>query len=400
MNTHQITWLDEAELIKLSKEQENEFIEKTRSIDIKKIAKTICAFSNDLSNRRKVAVMFIGITDDGKYTHRSFTDKMQLQVTNIKNSGSLLPFPVIRVQTLSINQYKILAIQVQPSENPPMRYDNRCWVRIGPSVQLASEQDEKILLEKRQAGNLPEDMKEIFNANIEDDLNMDFYKTQYLPSAVSNEVFSANNRERKTQMRSLRLLGPQFKPTMTAILLLGKNPRYWFPGAYIQFIRFDGKTLTDPVKNQLEISGALQDQILQIEEVLKANISTSLELSEKQNIQSPDYPMEALKQLIRNAVIHRDYTSHTPTKVHWFSDRIEIQSPGGPYGELNTSNFGKEGLIDYRNPNIAAALKNLNFVERFGFGIPQSKKALEENGNPALELQAELSTILAVIRKT
>ena len=400
MNTHQITWLDEAELIKLSKEQENEFIEKTRSIDIKKIAKTICAFSNDLSNRRKVAVMFIGITDDGKYTHHSFTDTMQLQVTNIKHSGSLQPLPVILVQILPIDQYEILAIQVQPSKNPPMRYNNRCWIRIGPSVQLASEQEEKNLLEKRQAGNLPEDMKGVFNATIEDDLNMDFFKTQYLPFAVSNEVFSANNREIKTQMRSLRLLDYEFKPTMTAILLLGKHPRHWFPGAYIQFIRFDGRTLTDPIKNQLEISGVLQDQIPQIEKVFKANISTSLELSNKQNIQSPDYPMEALKQLIRNAVIHRDYTSHTPIKVHWFNDRIEIQSPGGPYGELNTSNFGREGLTSYRNPSIAEALKNLNFVERFGFGIPQSKKALEENGNPALELQAELSTVLAVIRKT
>ena len=91
---------------------------------------------------------------------------------------------------------------------------------------------------------------------------------------------------------------------------------------------------------------------------------------------------------------------NTPIRIHWFNDRIEIQSPGGPYGELNIDNFGTEGITSYRNPSIAEALKNLGFIERFGFGIQKSKKALKENGNPNLILKAETSTILAVIKKS
>ena len=399
MSETQAKWFTEQELIELSKEQENAFIEKTESLDTHKIARTICAFSNNLSHQQKPSVIFIGIKDSGQYTNLTVTDEMQLKISHIRGNGNLQPLPVINIQILRIKKYEILAVQVQPAMNPPMRYNGTCWVRIGSSVQKASEQEEKILIEKRQAGSLPADMIGISNAEIDIDLNMEFFKTQYLPSAVSAEVFSANNRDIKIQMRSLRLLNHQQKPTMTAILILGKNPRHWFPGAYIQFIRFEGQMLTDPIKNQLEISGALQDQIIKIEEVLKANISISLSLSNKLHIPSPDYPITALRQLIRNAVIHRDYKSNTPIRVHWFNDRIEIQSPGGLYGELNTQNFGKEGFTSYRNPSIAEALKNLNYIERFGFGIPQSKKALKDNGNPELELKAENSVVLAVIRR-
>jgi len=241
-------------------------------------------------------------------------------------------------------------------------------------------------------------MKGLKDADWETELNMEYFKSQYLPSAVSSEVLAVNNREIKAQMRSLRLLDHHFNPTVMALLIMGKNPRNWLPGAYIQFVRFEGKTLTDSVKDQKEISGTLPEQIQKIEDVLKANISISLKLSDKQHIKSPDYPISALQQIIRNAIIHRNYESHTPVRVHWFNDRIEIQSPGGPFGELSVDNFG-QGLTSYRNPTIAEALKNLNFIERFGYGIPQARKELKENGNPELKFEVETSVILAVVKK-
>lgn len=400
MSNSQTKWLTKQELIDLLKKPEDDSIEKCESPKNKnKIAKAICAFSNNLSHQQKPSVIFIGITDKGQCSNLSITDEMLRNITSIRGDGNLQPFPIIKVEKQSVEECEIIVVQVQPSKNPPMRYKNCCWVRIGPSVRMASEGEEKILTEKRQAGNLPEDMKGLSDTDIEIDLNVDFFKKQYLPSAVSSEIFSANNRDLKTQMRSLRLLDHHFKPTMTAILILGKHPRQWFPEAYIQFIRFDGQKLTDPIKNQLAISGTLQDQIMQIEEILKINISTSLALSSKQNIQLPDYPMTALSQLVRNAIIHRDYKSNTPIKIYWFNDRIEIQNPGGPYGELNVNNFGTEGLTAYRNPSIAEALKYLGYIEKFGFGIPQSRKALEKNGNPELILKAEISTVLTIIRK-
>ncbi len=393
-------FLEERDLRDLLTKEESECIERCESSKTTdKIAKAICAFSNNLNNTKKSMVVFVGLKDDGKCAGLSVTDEMQRNITSIRSDGNLLPLPVISVTKLVDEQCEVIAIQVIASENPPMRYKNCCWVRVGPSVRRASEEDERLLMEKRKANSLPEDMKGLVDASIETDLNMEYFKTQYLPSSVSSNILLENHRNIKTQMRSLRLVDHHLAPTMTAILVMGINPRNWVPGAYIQFIRFEGSELTDPIKNQREISGSLPEQIIGIEELLKANVSIPLTLSEKQHLQAPDYPMTALSQIVRNAVIHRDYRNYNPIRIHWFNDRIEIQSPGGPYGEVNTNNFGTTGLTSYRNPTIAEALKNLGFVERFGFGIPQAKKSLQDNGNPEMECKPKTSTILVAIKK-
>jgi len=75
--------------------------------------------------------------------------------------------------------------------------------------------------------------------------------------------------------------------------------------------------------------------------------------------------------------MHRDYeTTHAPVRVHWFDDRIEILSPGGPFGAVTADNFGQPGQTDYRNPNLAEVLKAMGYVQKFGAGIAIAQKAL------------------------
>jgi ATP-dependent DNA helicase RecG len=97
--------------------------------------------------------------------------------------------------------------------------------------------------------------------------------------------------------------------------------------------------------------------------------------------------------------MHRSYEStHAPARINWFSDRIEISNPGGPYGQTTIENFGRPGITDYRNPHIAEALHTLGYVQRFGVGIAIARKQLAENGNPALEFQVERAHVLALVR--
>ncbi len=72
-------------------------------------------------------------------------------------------------------------------------------------------------------------------------------------------------------------------------------------------------------------------------------------------------------------------------RVLWFADRVEVGSPGGPFGNVTVENFGWPGLVDYRNPTIAGVLSRLGYVQRFGAGLPIAQRALKENGNPPLE---------------
>lgn len=97
--------------------------------------------------------------------------------------------------------------------------------------------------------------------------------------------------------------------------------------------------------------------------------------------------------------MHRSYEeTNAPVRISWFNDRIEIQNPGGLFGQVNRDNFGK-GVTDYRNPHLAEAMKNLGYVQRFGIGIPTAQKELQKNGNPAAEFTLEDFYILVEVRK-
>ena len=71
--------------------------------------------------------------------------------------------------------------------------------------------------------------------------------------------------------------------------------------------------------------------------------------------------------------------------MNYFNDRIEIISPGGPYGNVTHESFGKPGITAYRNPNLATVLRNLGFIQAFGRGIAIARKAMQKNGNPEPE---------------
>jgi ATP-dependent DNA helicase RecG len=95
------------------------------------------------------------------------------------------------------------------------------------------------------------------------------------------------------------------------------------------------------------------------------------------------YPLVAMQQLFRNAVMHRTYEhTNSPIRVTWYADRLEIFSPGGPVGIVTADTFGLPGYTDYRNPNLAGFLKETGFAQRFGAGIATARQACERNGNP------------------
>ncbi|EQD80451.1 transcriptional regulator [mine drainage metagenome] len=97
--------------------------------------------------------------------------------------------------------------------------------------------------------------------------------------------------------------------------------------------------------------------------------------------------------------MHRTYEgTNTPVRVSWYEDRIEILSPGGPYGEVTPENFGTPGLTDYRNPNLAEAMRVLGYVQKFGGGIVVARSALQKNGNPLPEFSVDQRFVLAIVR--
>jgi ATP-dependent DNA helicase RecG len=262
---------------------------------------------------------------------------------------------------------------------------------------LASPEEERRLAERRRAHDLPFDHRPVADATCSD-LDLDYFRREYLPQAVAADVLEQNARPLEQQLASLRFL-TQGIPNYGALLCLGRDPRRWLPGAYVQFLRIDGDSLTSPIRDQKEIDGPLHQALRWLDEILEINISVRTDIiGSPRELRHPDYPIVALQQLARNALLHRAYEgTHAPVRIYWFSSRLEISNPGGLYGQVNRDNFGT-GATDYRNPLLAEFMKNLGYVQRFGLGVPLAREQLAQNGNPPAAFTFEPGSFLVTLR--
>jgi ATP-dependent DNA helicase RecG len=396
--------MEEKELAALLDDLESDRIErKAADSDREKIRQAICAFANDLPNHQKPGVVFIGVHDNGRHNSDwNVTDERLRTLADMRSDGNILPFPMMTVQKREVNGNELAVIIVEPSEAPPVRFNGRVWVRVGPRRATATAEEERRLAEKRRARDLPFDLQPLSSATL-DDLDAEFFRREYLPFSLAPDVLAENQRSIEHQLASLRFITSDgaFLPTVLGILVVGKSPLDFVPGAYIQFLRIDGTQLTDPIKDQKDISGTLTSVLRRLDELLQINISTATDITAQPvEIRQPDYPIVTLQQLTRNAILHRNYEgTHAPVRITWFSDRIEIQNPGGPFGQVTKTNFGQAGVTDYRNPHLAEAMKNLGYVQKFGLGIQLAKNELIKNGNPPMELIPEDSRLLVIVRR-
>lgn len=222
---------------------------------------------------------------------------------------------------------------------------------------------------------------------------------EYRLQTVDAEVISANHRSTEEKLASLRCYDLRAgAPTVAGLLLFGNNPRYFLPGAYVQFLRFPGTTMTERPLDEREVSGDLRTVLDEVKaKIVAYNPVTPMQGRGFQNRPTPDYPEWALRELFHNAVLHRDYQSSTPVRFYWFSDRIEIQSPGGLYGEVTRETLTRRN--SYRNPVLAEAMKSMDYVNRYGYGIQRAQALLLDNGNPPPEFEIDDKVFLVTIRK-
>lgn len=362
----------------------------------------VCAFANDLPNYRLPGVLFVGAKDDGSPSNWAVGDEQLRTLSDIKTDGKIVPPPTLTVEKRRLLGSEMAVVTVWPSDAPPVRYDGRIWIRTGPRRGIAAAQDERILSEKRRHRDRAFDAHPISSCPLSE-LNRRYFEDEYLPRAFAPDVLEANERSYEEQLASTGMIASVADPvpTVVGVLTLGSTPRTWLPGAYVQFLRVRGIDWGDPVADAQEIDGNLDTMLRRLDEKLKATLTVSVDFTSgsTREVLSTPYPLVALQQLCRNAVMHRTYEgTNAPVRVYWFDDRIEIHSPGGPYGTVTADNFGDPGVADYRNPNITAALKTLGYAQRFGFGIADARKALSENGNPELEFQVEANFVTAIVR--
>ncbi len=397
--------LTDEELERLCGDLESDSVERKESFkgDVpKKARQAVCAFANDLPNRKEPGVLIIGVKDDGTPSGEPITDELLRKLVEMKVDGNILPLPVMTAEKRAFHGREVAVVHVYPSDNPPVKYEGRIWIRTGPRRAIANEQEERILNERRRYKNVPHDISPIPAARL-DDLSRSSFENDYLPAAFAPDVLEENHRTYEERLASCKMIVEPEEPTPTllGVLTLGKDPRRFLPCAYLQFLRLAGTELIDPVSDEDLIEGPLPDAVRRVEDKLRAHNRVAYDItSGPVHVKTSDYPLSALQQILYNAVLHRTYeNTNTPIRVYWYDDRVEINSPGGPYGNVTTANFGQPGITDYRNPNIADVMKTFGFIQRFGRGILIAENEMKRNGNPPLEFRVDQNAVVVVLRK-
>ena len=395
--------MTDEELELLLDDIESDRVERKESpADGDKIRQAICAFANDLPGHNLPGVLFVGVNDKGKPIGLAVTDQLLQNLASMRGDGNILPFPTMTLQKRRLKGKDVAVVLVQPADSPPVRFKGTVWVRVGPRRAIASPQEERILAERRRYLDAPADVQPLHSADVAE-LDLQWFRERYLLAAAAPEILADNRRDPEAQLASLRMvhLGPPAVPTVLGMLILGRAPFRYLPMAYLSFVRVAGDELASEIITGHDLQGPLPRQIDQIEELFRLHVMTAIDITSGPIEQRfPDYPVPALQQIIRNAVMHRIYEgTNAPVRVYWYSNRIEIISPGGPYGRVTAENFGLLEANDYRNPNLAEAMRCLGYVQKFGVGIRIAQEAMARNGNPPIEFRVNSSTVIATIRK-
>jgi len=381
--------ITEEKVKELLADMESDLIERTISVKENKLGPAVCALSNDFPNHKQPGYILLGVHDDGKLAGMTWTDDELQTIGGVKSNGNVLPQPSMVVSPVfKFPDGEVVVIQVTPSPYPPVRYDGRCWIRIGPRRDKATVEEERILIERRASYAKTYDLVPALGASMED-LAIEYFKSTYLPAAIDKDTLKENGRTIEQQLASLRFFDANEKcPTNGGILLFGINPEFYLPGSYIQYVKFSGEEMNSDVDFEKKFSGALITELNSIDDFIKNNIIKERPVK-KDSFQEEtirNYPFWALRELLMNAIMHRNYESNSPIYIYEFSNRIEILNPGGLYGDVNAQNF--PNTSDYRNVVIAEAMKTLGYVNRCNYGVKRAIEELvkNENGNPDFDL--------------
>ncbi len=298
---------------------ESDRVERTISLtDFEKFSEAICSFSNDLPNSGKPGYLFIAATPLGTASGATIDDQLLQQLGEIRSLGQIQPLPTMNVQKWSLGGGEMAVVEVFPSDLPPVRYKGRTCIRVGPRRAIATPAEERILSERNIGGARTWDARVCVEATL-DDLVLDRFSLTYRPNAVSFETIEENDRPLELQLASLRFFDLKRRlPTNASVLLFGKDPCSFFPGAYTQYVQYSGESQADDVVQERRLSGDLLDILRDLDrlahEVAEGRPSDRAELGYQTVF---DYPPRAMHELFMNAVVHRNYDgSTTPIMIN------------------------------------------------------------------------------------
>ena len=343
------------------KKGESETVEFKQSLaETREIIETVCAFANS-----KGGTIIVGVSDKCEIKGVSIGKRtIEDLVLKIANSTEPRIFP--EVEVVEIRNKELIVIRVSERRDKPVFAFGVAYKRVGKN-NLKMDRDEILELLRKFAEINFED-REICNV---DEIDEETLK-RFIEHAKERRRIRA---ELSAVLENLGMI-KDGKITVAGLLCFGKNPQKYLPYAVIKI----GKFVEGKIVYEKEIKGNLIEQIeksyAEILSLIKKRI-VDVKLKREEIF---EYPFQAIREIIVNAVAHREYSSKSPVYVRIFDDRLEVENPGNLL-ELSIEDLKKPHRSVLRNPKIAEVLYYLGYIEKWGTGTLMVIRFCLENGN-------------------
>lgn len=395
-----------AELAELIANGENSGVEfKRDDIRSEQLAKEIVALAN-----LKGGYIMLGVEDDGTVSGLQ-RDNAQEWVLNVFRD-KVVPQTIPYYEELALEDgKKVAVITIAQGISKPyvVRHNGRedIYIRMGNRSELATREQQARLFES--GGLIHVEVLPVAGTNLKS-LDMDRIRF-YLESVIHDTLIPAID---DIEAWGKRLSGLGWMAddgfgnqvcTIAGLVCFGKNPRQYLRQSGIRLMAFDGPEKSYQAKLDIQLEGPLvgrfedKDGIRNLIDdgliekftravqpfILREGSTITMEMRREKEFL---YPWEALREVVINALVHRDWTRTTDVEVVCYSDRIEVTSPGALQNSMTIEKM-LAGQRSPRNPIIVDILRDYGYVDARGMGIRNKVVPLmrsQNNADPEFEV--------------
>jgi ATP-dependent DNA helicase RecG len=376
--------------LKLGEDAVTEFksvLLKNHQVDPKDIAQAITAMANT-----KGGYLFIGVEDDATVTGAGTVEQVDALMRQVSQlcQDRIQPAIVCTLQKLETQGQTVLVVEVPRfSTNRPYHAGGKYYVRDANRSREARREE---LIRLLQSADYHFDEQPVEGARLED---LDSGAARAFLASIYDEPDLENTWLRL--LERLQCLDRGGTPTVTGLLLFGREPQRWLRDARISAVRFPGKELTSEFADRQEIEGKLLEQLDATVAFLKRSVRAPSHVEGLERVEE-GIPEKVLREAVLNAVAHRDYRAASQIRIFVFEDRVEIVNPGELLNQLTLEGIQLGGISQRRNPVLAGLLARARRRENVGMGVPEMIRLMKERKLPPPEISVDAGHFRLVLR--
>jgi ATP-dependent DNA helicase RecG len=369
---------------------EGQTVERKESLGVgREIAETCAAFASAQGGR-----IYIGVRDNGMVVGVQIGKGTLEGLANdiAQNTVSKLVPAITTVQEAG---QTVIVVEVAENPTKPVSAYGRAYRRSGRTNQVlsASEAAEMYLQSRGRTWDYT-----VMSESGIGDLDMGRVKRFLERARAARRLEVKLDTPAEQVLRQLKLIRSG-KPTVAGVLLFGRSPAQFLPQATVRCARFKGEAEGTFLDMQV-IEAGIIEQVETVMEFARRNLAMAAKIEGAlERIETWEYPLEALREAVINAVCHRDYASAASVQVRIFDDRLEVWNPGGLPPELSVRDLRVSHASIPRNKLVADAFFLIGYVEQFGTGTQRMIDLLQQAGLPEPEFESREHFFRVLFRK-